>query len=190
MIWVDYVIIGVLALSALIGVIRGLIREVVALAVWIAAFAAAWIYHEPVAEQLTPWVSTPSLRLGLAVVLLIFGILILGALVGYLLGLLVDRTGLTGTDRLLGMLFGGARGVVLVAALTFVGGATPLIEDPWWDESRLIPYFEQIAETLLGYLPQEVIEKLPDSAILNDDLVDEGGIDQAAEPSDPAVVSG
>lgn len=189
MIWVDYVIIGVLALSALIGVIRGLIREVVALGVWVAAFAAAWIYYEPVAEQLTPWISTPSLRLGLAVVLLIVGVLILGALVGYLLGLLVDRTGLTGTDRLLGMIFGGLRGVVLVAALVFIGGATPLIEDPWWDESQLIPYFEQTAETLLDYLPHEIVEKLPESAILNEDPAGEGGNGRTVEPSDPTAVS-
>jgi membrane protein required for colicin V production len=153
MIWVDYVIIGVIALSAIIGLARGLIREVIALAVWICALLAAWMFYRPLAEQLTPWIATPS-------VILVFGVLIVGALLGYVLSLLVDKTGLTGTDRLLGMVFGAGRGAVLVALLVFLAALTPVVEDPWWSESRLLPKFQLLADLMLDMIPPDVTDRI------------------------------
>jgi membrane protein required for colicin V production len=160
MIWVDYVIIGIIALSAIIGLARGLIREVLALGVWIAALLAAWFFYRPVAEQLTPWLETPSLRMGVAVALLVFGVLILGAILGWVLSLLVEKTGLTGTDRLLGMVFGTARGAVVVALLVFLASLTPIIEDPWWSESELLPKFQLLADAMLDLVPPEVTQRI------------------------------
>jgi membrane protein required for colicin V production len=159
MIWVDYVILGILGLSALIGFVRGLVREVVSLAIWIGAVLVAWAFYQPLAEQLTPWISTPSVRLGAAFLILLFAVLILGAIVGHLLSLLVEKTGLTGTDRLLGVVFGGVRGAVLVAMLVFLAGLTALPEDPWWRESALVGRFQVLAERILGELPPEVTER-------------------------------
>ena len=82
MIWVDYVIIAVIALSALIGLARGLIREVLSLVIWVAAAGVAWVFHRPLADQLTPWLSTPTVRIGVAFVILVFVVLILGAISG------------------------------------------------------------------------------------------------------------
>jgi membrane protein required for colicin V production len=160
MIWVDYVIIGIIALSAIIGLARGLIREVVALAVWVLALLAAWMFHAPVAEQLTPWIATPSLRMGAAVLILVLGVLIAGALAAYLLSVLVDKTGLTGTDRLLGMVFGAVRGAVLVALLVFLGTLTPVASDPWWSESSLLPKFQLLADLLLDLIPPELTDRI------------------------------
>lgn len=160
MIWVDYVIIGIIALSALIGFARGLVREVISLAVWVAALLAAWLFYEPLAAQLTPWISTPSLRIAAAVLMLVFGVLIVGALIGYLLSLLVDKTGLTGTDRLLGIVFGAARGAVLVALLVFLASLTPLTQDPWWSESQLLDQFKVLADWMLAQVPPELTERI------------------------------
>jgi membrane protein required for colicin V production len=160
MIWVDYVIIGIIALSAIIGLARGLIREVLALGVWIAALLAAWFFYRPVAEQLTPWLSTPSLRMGAAVVLIVLGVLIAGAIVGWMLSLLVEKTGLTGTDRLLGMVFGAGRGAVVVALLVFLASLTPMIEDPWWSQSELLPRFQLLADAMLDLVPPEVTQRI------------------------------
>jgi len=160
MIWVDYVIIGIIALSAIIGLARGLIREVIALAVWVLAVLAAWMFYVPVAEQLTPWIATPSVRLGAAVLLLILGVLIAGALVAYLLSVLVDKTGLTGTDRLLGMVFGAGRGAVLVALLVFLGTLTPIASDPWWTESSLLPKFQLLADLMLDMIPPDLTDRI------------------------------
>jgi len=160
MIWVDYVIIGIIALSAILGLARGLIREVLALGVWIAALLAAWVFYRPVADQLTPWLSTPSLRMGAAVVLIVLGVLIAGAIVGWLLSLLVEKTGLTGTDRLLGMVFGAGRGAVVVALLVFLASLTPVIEDPWWSQSELLPRFQLLADAMLDLIPPEVTQRI------------------------------
>jgi membrane protein required for colicin V production len=160
MIWVDYVIIGIIVLSAVIGLARGLIREVLALAVWIAALLAAWFFYRPVAEQLTPWLETPSLRMGAAVVLIVLGVLIVGAIIGWVLSVLVDKTGLTGTDRLLGMVFGAGRGAVVVALLVFLASLTPVVEDPWWSQSDLLPKFQLLADAMLDLIPPEGTEKI------------------------------
>ena len=160
MIWVDYLILGIIGLSALIGLARGLVREVASLAIWIGAVLVAWTFYQPLAEALTAWISTPSVRLGAAFLILVFTVLILGALVGHLLSLLVENTGLTGTDRLLGVVFGAARGALLVALLVFLAGLTPLPEDAWWQESTLVGRFQVLAERVLGELPPEVTERL------------------------------
>ncbi|MEA3275346.1 MAG: CvpA family protein [Pseudomonadota bacterium] len=160
MTWVDYVIIGVIVLSALIGLARGFIREVLSLAVWLGAVFIAWVYFGELSVHLAPWISTPSVRLGAAFLILVFAVLIVGAIIGHLLTYLVEKTGLTGTDRVLGVVFGGARGAVLVAMLVFLGALTPLPEDSWWEESMLIGRFQVLAERILGEIPPDIVEKL------------------------------
>jgi membrane protein required for colicin V production len=160
MIWVDFVIIGILALSAVIGLARGLIREVLSLTIWVVALFAAWTFHSPLADQLIPWLSTPSVRVGVAFVVVVFVVLILGAILGQILTTLVDKTGLTGTDRLLGVVFGAARGALLVAVLVYLAALTPMPEDPWWKESRLIGHFQTLADRMLAMIPPDVVAKL------------------------------
>jgi membrane protein required for colicin V production len=160
MIWVDYAILGIILLSAVIGLVRGLIREVVSLAIWVVAAFVAWSFYQPVAEMLTPWVSTPSLRLGLAVLILVVGVLFLGAIFAYILTLLVEKTGLTGTDRLLGLVFGAARGAVIVALAVFLAALTPLTQDPWWQQSQLLVHFQHLADQILALVPPELTARV------------------------------
>jgi membrane protein required for colicin V production len=160
MIWVDYVIVAILALSAVIGLARGLIREVLSLIIWVVAVLVAWTFYHSVADQLTPWLSTPSVRIGVAFVILVLVVLILGAILGQILTTLVDKTGLTGTDRLLGVVFGAARGALLVALLVYLAALTPMPEDLWWKESRLIGHFQTLADRVLALIPPEVETKL------------------------------
>jgi membrane protein required for colicin V production len=160
MIWVDYLIIGIVALSALIGLARGLIREVLSLVIWAVAVFVAWTFHRSVAEHLTPWLSQPSVRVGVAFILLVFAVLILGAILGQVLTTLVDKTGLSGTDRLLGVVFGAARGALLVAILVYLASLTPMPDDPWWKESRLIGHFQTLADRILAMIPPELEAKL------------------------------
>jgi len=158
LIWVDYVVLGIIGLSALISLVRGFVRETVSLLVWIGAFVVAWSYFRELATYLAEWITTPSIQLGAAFILLLLAVLILGGLLGFLVGQLVDKTGLTGTDRLLGMLFGAARGAILVAILVLLAGLTPLPQEHWWAQSLLIPHFQQLALWLLSLLPPEVAE--------------------------------
>lgn len=140
--WADWAIVGVLGLSALISVVRGFVKEAVSLLIWVAAAVVASIFHERLAVWLVDVIATPSLRMLVAWVGLFVLVLIVGGLMNFLLGQLVKATGLSGTDRLLGMLFGASRGLVIVmAVLVMLPEVLPVNEDPWWQESVLIPEF-------------------------------------------------
>ena len=156
MIWVDYIIIGIIALSALVSLIRGFVREALSLATWFIAAWIAWAFFRDLAPYLQDWISTPSLQLGIAFIILLVVTLILGSLINFLIVKLIHATGLTGTDRMIGVLFGAARGVVLVAVIVVLAGLTPLTHDPWWDDSTLIPYFQDLAVALKRELPAEI----------------------------------
>ncbi len=156
MIWVDYVIIGIIALSSVMSLVRGFVREALSLALWILAFWVAFSFFRDLAVHLEPHISVPSARFGTAFAILFLTTLILGALVNFLIAQLVQKTGLSGTDRLLGVLFGAARGVVLVAIMVLLAGLTALPSDAWWQRSQLIPYFQELAMLLRGWLPHDI----------------------------------
>jgi membrane protein required for colicin V production len=156
MIWIDYGILGLIGLSALIGLIRGLIREVFSLCLWAAAVWAAMTYARMFSVHFNAMIPVPSMRMAAAFALIFVGALLLGGMVGFLLGKLIDSTGLTGTDRLAGVLFGVARGVLIAAVLVFLGGMTPLPQDPWWKQSKLIPPIQSLVVWLKTQVPSDL----------------------------------
>jgi membrane protein required for colicin V production len=131
------------------------------LAVWVAAAGVGYLYHKGVAAALTPYISQPTARLAVAYAVLALGVLILGAVVGAVLGALVDKAAvLRWTDRLLGLLFGAARGGVLVAMAVYLAALTPVADEPWWQESRAIVQCKNAADWLLSKVPAEVQDQL------------------------------
>jgi membrane protein required for colicin V production len=120
--WPDYAILSVVAISILVGALRGFIKEVFSLLVWAAAFAVAYHFGGDVAAMMEDAVSLPSARTAMGFTGLFVAVLLLGGLLNYLLGRLVETTGLSGTDRLLGGVFGAARGLALVVAALLVAG--------------------------------------------------------------------
>jgi len=158
--WVDYIIIGIIALSALVGLARGLIREVLSLGTWIAALVIAWLLHQEVADMLSTQLSHPMVRKGVAFVGLVLLTLLAGAILAAILTTLIDTVGLSGLDRVLGMAFGGARGVVLVAMAVYLAALTPAPSDPVWKASTLIMDFESIGQWLLSLTPPELENRL------------------------------
>lgn len=153
MIWVDYAISILVVISAFIGLLRGFIKEAFALAAWVLAIWVGMQYSRDFAVLLQDTISYPSARIATAFGLLFFMTLILGGLISFILNQLIEKTGLTGTDRLLGMLFGVVRGSVLVALMVMLAGITPLPEDPWWKQSLLIPPFQSLAVWLKEHIP-------------------------------------
>ena len=140
--WADFAIIGVVGLSALISVVRGFVKEALSLLAWVAAFAIAMFFYQRVAELLTEAIATPSLRLLAAWVGLFVLALLLGSIMNFLIGKLVRATGLSGTDRLLGALFGTARGLMIALVILInLPSVLPVEEDLWWHQSVLIPEF-------------------------------------------------
>lgn len=140
--WADWTIVGILTLSSLISLKRGFIKEALSLLVWLAAAIVAMTFKTPLAALLVESIATPSLREITAFGILFVSTLIVGGLLNFLIGELVKATGLSGTDRLLGTIFGLARGVVVVMAiLLLVPMLIPINQDLWWQQSTLIPHF-------------------------------------------------
>lgn len=154
--WADIAIIAILALSVLVSLWRGLIAEVLALAIWVAAVWVAWLLGPRVATGFDGLIEVPSVRIILSYALCFVAVLIAGALIKFLIARLVAGTGLSGSDRLLGTVFGLARGVLLVTLVVFLLGFTPVQRDPWWHQSRLLPTFARSADWLGEHLPDTV----------------------------------
>lgn len=140
--WADWTIVAIIAISSLISIKRGFVKEAISLAIWALAFFVAVAFDDRLAALLRDSVESASLRFMLSFALLFAATFIVGSMVNYLLGELVRMTGLTGTDRLFGMVFGLARGVIIVMALLIlVPMAFPVDQDLWWQQSLLIPQF-------------------------------------------------
>jgi len=144
--WVDALILGVLVISALISLSRGFIKEALSLVTWIVAGIIAWMFGGSLAHHFEPYIDTPSVRVIAACAVLFLATLLIGALVNFLLAQLVRATGLTGTDRFLGMVFGAARGLLLVVVVVGLLSLAPVQQDIWWKQSTLIPHFLLIAD--------------------------------------------
>ncbi len=160
MIWIDYAIIGLIVISMIIGLFRGLIKEAFALVTWGVASWVGLTFSSQLAELLENAIAVPSVRIAVAFIALFLLTLILGAIINYLLSALISKTGLTGTDRLAGLLFGAGRGAILVVILVMLAGLTPLPDSPWWKESQLIPQFQTLAVWLREHIPDDFADKL------------------------------
>lgn len=158
--WIDVVVLALIALSAILSLFRGFVKEALALATWLVAFWVAMGFYEALAQWLAQWISTPSAQKVTAFVLLFICVLLLGAAINYLAGKLVAKTGLTGTDKMLGVVFGAARGAVIIAILVLMAGLTPMPQDPWWQESQFLGYFEELALWMRSFLPADIAQNI------------------------------
>lgn len=152
----DYMLLGVLVISGLVGALRGLIREALSLVIWALALWCASRFGGQAARLFSTALNDPLWQLWAGRLALFVGVLFAGSLVAWLVGYFVRRSVITGTDRILGMLFGIARGVALAGVLALVLELGGFATEPWWRESKLLPY----ATTVGGELREAVEEQL------------------------------
>lgn len=148
----DFIIIGIVVFSLLVSLWRGFVSEVLSLAGWVIAFFIASKFYQPMSLVLLQVNSSylqnsEYLRNGIAATILFIAVLIVSGIINALLAKLVDKTGLSGTDRVLGAGFGILRGVFIVAAiLFFLDTFTQFSQSALWKESQLIPHFDFIVK--------------------------------------------
>jgi len=156
----DYAVLAILAASLLLGLWRGVVSEILALAAWVVAFVAARLYAADVAPVFDKLLPDPMLRYvaGFATVavsvLLVFSI---GRLVARLL---MKAVGLGWADRSLGAVFGIGRGVAIALLLVLVGGLTPLPKEGWWRDASLAPPLETAIIAAKPWLPADLAKRI------------------------------
>ena len=158
LIWVDYIIIGIVVLSTLVSFLRGLVREVLSLVGWVMAFGVAWRFFPDIAVQFTGVIDQEYVRKIAAFAALFVVTLMVFGLANYIIGSLLKKAGLSGTDRMLGMLFGAARGCLLIAAVVMGFEVAKLPHGEWWNQSVLLASFQELAAWLMQHFPQNVVK--------------------------------
>jgi membrane protein required for colicin V production len=154
--WVDWTIIGIIAISAVLSLRRGFVKEAISLASWVAAFIVGRLFSDVLADIISGYLDVPpSVHLLIAFSVLFIATLIVGNLLASLIGGLVHATGLSATDRILGVGFGVLRGGLVVVIMIVLLKMTPAIQDPWWNESVLIPHF-LVMETWSRDMAQDI----------------------------------
>jgi len=167
--WIDYAIVAICVASAAFGYWRGFVKEAIALITWLVAIVLAWQGAWLVEGRLGEWTAAPELRVWAARAIIFIAVLIVGGLLAWLMRGLIRKSGLSGTDRSLGVVFGLARGVLLVGLVAIVIDVAELGTESWWAEARLRPLSEQVAEGIRYYADLGG-RYLEDSAILQDGI--------------------
>lgn len=153
----DYAVVFILLASGLLGVLRGLVREVLSLIGWVVAFWVAFRYGAVAAGWMPE--SLPGGELGrhaLGFVVLLIGTVLGASLAGMVVGQLLESTGLKPADRGLGLVFGLMRGVLLVMVMVTLASLTKLPEEPFWRDAVSRPYVMQAMESIKPWLPPEL----------------------------------
>jgi len=164
MIWVDWCILALIAASALVGALRGFVREAFGLATWALAFFLAWRFSTPVAAALERYIATPPLREAVSYC----GLFLVGLLIGGVgTSSLVDairNSRFSSADRTLGAGLGLIRGLLIVTIFVLFARMTAVVHDPWWTQSMLIARFEPLADGLGLLLPRRWMDRLGTTA--------------------------
>lgn len=158
---VDWVLLGVLLASMLVGAWRGLVFEVLSLAGWLAAFVVAQVLAPQVAGWLPMGNASVPLRYAAAFALVFVLTVFAAGLLAWLVKKMIEAVGLRPIDRVLGAVFGLLRGVVLLLAATVVVGMTPLAQGPAWQESAGGPILQSLLHAVKPLLPENFGKYLP-----------------------------
>lgn len=156
----DYVVLGIVVVSLMLGLWRGVVSELIALAAWVMAFMAALEFGADAGKAVFTGLADPAIRVLAGCVLVFVGVLVFMSLIRLAVRSMVKALGLSLSDRLLGMFFGLARGVLLVMLLVAAGGMTSAPQQPWWKEATLAPPLETAVLVAKPWLPDDLAKKI------------------------------
>ena len=144
----DALILLVVLGSTVLGLLRGFVREAASLAFWILAIWAAWKFGPVIEPHLGGLLADPNVAPWVGRLVILICVLMVGWIVGMVLGYFTRSMGLGPLDRVIGLLFGVVRGVVLVGLMVIGGELLHLNHEEWWSRSKLIPYGETAGDWL------------------------------------------
>jgi membrane protein required for colicin V production len=162
--WTDYVIIALMAFSCGAGLYRGLMREVVSLVTWLAAFWLAWHFAYLLEPHLGGALNAEYVRPWAARTIIFVAVLLLGSAIGAIVTHFVRVSLLTSLDRFLGFLFGFLRGAVALGVLAMLCHAVRLNEEHWYQNSTLVPYAEHAGNVLRALVGESRVHASSETA--------------------------
>lgn len=164
---VDLAILTIIVISAFISFIRGFFREALSLGTWIAAVLITLVYTSRFAILLPmDSVENPQARAGISALTLFVGTMIVGSLINWLFVRVMARSTLGITDRAVGVMFGVARGAIIVSLLVLAANLVPALkQESWWQESQLVPRFQTVAKIVHAQLPDTIGQHFDFTAI-------------------------
>lgn len=160
MIWIDFVIIGIIFIYMIKGLFRGFNLEFFILFFWLVATAVGLSFNREFSVFLDHSISNPVGKIAASFTILFLITLIVGSLIRILLGRLINKPKLTFSEYLGGMILGVIHGMFLVVILVLLTGLTPLPDDSWWKESTLLPAFQIGALWLRDHIPSALAEQI------------------------------
>lgn len=156
----DYVVIGIVGLSLLFGLWRGVVGEIIALIAWVLAVFAALEFGGQVGLAVFGGIADPAMRMLAGCVLIFVGVLVAMSLVRMAVRSMVKALGLSVSDRLLGMVFGLLRGVLVTMVLVGLGGMTAAPKQAWWRDATLAPPLETAVLAVKPWLPDDLAKRI------------------------------
>ena len=156
----DYLLLGVVGLSAALGFWRGLLSEIVALGAWVAAFLVAKAFMPELQPYAAAWVAEPLLQGPVAFLVIFVVVLILVAILRWALSELIRAAGLGFADRFLGACFGTLRGGLIVFAVALLVGIGGFAKEAWWREASLSAPLEAAVTASRPWLPEPLSKRL------------------------------
>jgi membrane protein required for colicin V production len=157
----DFVLLAILAISAVLGLLRGLLKEVLSLVAYASAFLAAIWWGPAVSDWFAQWITQPFVRMALAYLGVFIAVLLSIGFINMTLAALLSKTGLTPADHGLGALFGLVRGVLFVLILVILAGYTPLPEESWWKNAMFSKQVVGVVQQIKLRLPTPANDWLP-----------------------------
>lgn len=156
----DYVVIGIVAVSLLLGLWRGVIGELVALAAWGIGIFAAFEHGTAVGDFLFAGVTDSTMRMLVGCVAVFLGILLAMSLIGWAVRNMVKALGLSFSDRLLGAVFGLLRGMLMIMVLVGLGGMTSAPKQEWWKSATFAAPLETAVMVTKPWLPEDLAKRI------------------------------
>ncbi len=156
----DYAVLIIIGLSVIFSIMRGMVKEVLAIIGWVAAFYVGRTYTDQLLPMMPVDIPTESLRVLAAFLILFLATLLLASLLGIAISAIIKKIGLGWLDRLLGAGFGVVRGLLIVCILVFLAGFTELPKDTRWRNAMFSAPIEALVVSLLPWVPESIAKHI------------------------------
>ena len=156
----DYIVLSIISLSVILSVMRGVVREVLAIVGLVAAFYVGVSYTNQLLPMMPVDIPNEALRVLAAFLVLFLATLLLATLLGIALSAIFKKAGLGWLNRLLGALFGVARGLLIVCVIVFLAGLTDIPKDPRWRNAMFSAPIEALVVNLLSWVPESIAKQV------------------------------